>query len=254
MTSAGGYKPSQPAQVVLFPVIREAATCSCALGLSVFFFLVCFRLSIEPWSSIYVKRSNYAPSEQAQEVKVTDPPKQSTEPNAARRLLGGSCKSPCATVKKGRGGFHRNGRVCVIISYGIAAKCRAKKSISSGRRPAVSGNDNLRSASGWQRHVLDTGQQQRATQTHRPSDLNFDGLQSPQTRKHFSFFLPWGTTDVHPLMREPAATLLPLRWASPPEAPRSLRVVPRCLNIFTRLPCRAWVSLEANYLYANGQA
>lgn len=167
---------------------RSSYVLLCFGVVSLFFLFVCFRLSIEPWSSIYVKRSNYAPSEQAQEVKVTDPPKQSTEPNAARRLLGGSCKSPCATVKKGRGGFHRNGRVCVIISYGIAAKCRAKKSISSGRHPAVSGNDNLRSASGWQRHVLDTGQQQRATQTHRPSDPNSLGSRAhrPENTSPFS--------------------------------------------------------------------
>lgn len=56
-----------------------------------------------------------------------------------------SLKIPCAMGKKGRGVFHWNGKVSVIISYGIMAKSRSKKGISHGRSPAVSRKDNLSS-------------------------------------------------------------------------------------------------------------
>lgn len=93
MTSAGGYKPSQLAQVFLFTIVKEAAMCSRIFG---FVCLAFFppQLGAELWNSIYMKRSNYATSEQAQEVKLTGPPQQSTEHNAALKLLGGFSKKP----------------------------------------------------------------------------------------------------------------------------------------------------------------
>lgn len=134
-----------------------------------------------------------------------------------------SLKSPCATLKKGRGGFHRNARVSVIISYRIMAKSRAKKGISSGRSLAVSRKDNLSSVLGWQRRALDTTAK-------RHTDLSFAGLLSPQTRKHFPLSCSGGSANVHPPSPSAAAaTAPPLYWVllpNVPEHPRSPWAVP----------------------------
>lgn len=67
MTSAGGYKPSQLAQVLLSTIVKAAALCSCTLG------VLFARLSAELRNSISVEGKNSGPSEQAQEVKLNDP-------------------------------------------------------------------------------------------------------------------------------------------------------------------------------------
>lgn len=52
------------------------------------------QLSAELWNGIYVKKKNFAIWEEAQEVKLLDPPQLSREHGAALKLLSGFFKKP----------------------------------------------------------------------------------------------------------------------------------------------------------------
>jgi len=71
MTSAGGYHPAQPRQVILFAVLLHFW----------FWLVVCYfsQLSAELRKGIYAKKKNFAVSEQAEEVKLSGPPQQPME-------------------------------------------------------------------------------------------------------------------------------------------------------------------------------
>lgn len=92
-----------------------------------------------------------------------------------------SLKSPCATVKKGTGGFQHNGRVSVIISYGTAAKSREKKAFPVADVQQFHGKTTSVLSLGGKDTCWAQGNSEG------PHGLQFCRTPDPQTRKHFPF-------------------------------------------------------------------
>jgi len=120
----------------------------------------------------------------------------------SRAVLVLPADSPCATVPKGRGGFHRNGRGCVIMGW-----------------QQIQGRERQFQQQGITTSALCMGGKGRWP-TAACITVTGRGCAGPHPMKQntFCLFLTVGTTVVHPYgTRSPAATPLSLHWASPPQ-------------------------------------
>lgn len=116
-----------------------------------------------------------------------------------------SLKSTCATVIKGTGGFQHNGRVSVIISYGIMAKSKEKNAFPVADVQQFHGKITSILSLGGKDTCWAQGNGEG------PHGLQFCRTPDPQTRKYFHFSCSGGLLTHIPYIPEIPATKLEVR-------------------------------------------